>query len=65
MARHKSVTIDRVMEAVRADDNTGICVKCGEEQTGCEPDMRGGKCESCGEHSVFGAEELMFHMGAM
>ena len=39
---HADVTSDRVLEAVeRANstlDNPGICIACGEEQDGCEPD---------------------------
>lgn len=40
--------------------DTGICLSCGEEADGCEPDMRGGKCESCGVRRVFGLEEALF-----
>jgi len=37
--------------------NGGICLACGEEADGCEPDARGYLCEVCGEHSVVGAAE--------
>ena len=57
---HESITVDRVIEAVQADDYIGICTACGEEQGGCEPDARNYECEICGEKKVFGAEELMF-----
>lgn len=59
---HKSITIDRVIEAVEQDDNPGFCKACGAEQSGCEPDMRNGECETCGEKQVDGAEELLISM---
>lgn len=37
----------------------GFCVACGDEAQPVEPDARNYRCESCGEHSVFGAEELL------
>lgn len=57
---HKSVTQERVIEMVEADDNQGICTACGAEASGCEPDARNYPCEECGENKVFGAEELLF-----
>lgn len=63
MKRHKSLTVDRIMEAVERRqttlDNPGFCITCGNEQGGCEPDMIDGECEACGEHTVYGAEELL------
>jgi hypothetical protein len=53
------VTIDQIMAAVEQDDNLGICLACGEEQGGCEPDAREYECESCGARKVYGAEELL------
>ena len=32
--------------------NGGICLACGEEASGCEPDARGYLCESCGEKTL-------------
>ena len=52
-------TTEQIMEACERDDYTGICLNCGEEQGGCEPDARRYKCESCGAHTVYGAEELI------
>lgn len=40
-------------------DNPGWCIRCGEEQDGCEPDARGYTCDSCGERSVYAPEELL------
>lgn len=63
---HSSITSDRIMEAVdRRDislDNPGICIACGADQEGCEPDARNYECESCGEFQVFGAEELLMEI---
>ena len=58
--RHPSITPDRVIDLVRADDQLGVCVCCGEEAYSIEPDRRRGICESCGQRGVFGAEELLF-----
>ncbi len=66
MKMHESITIERVMDAAKRQmttlDNPGFCLACGHEQEGCEPDMRQGTCESCGEKKVMGAEELLIEM---
>jgi hypothetical protein len=54
---HPSVTLRRVIAAVEAENGTGFCIKCGNEQTGCEPLSRDMKCVACGRSSVFGADE--------
>ena len=63
---HSSITPDRIMEAVdrrsTSLDNPGICIACGADQEGCEPDARNYECESCGELRVFGAEELLMEI---
>ncbi len=63
---HKSITADRILEAceryMHSLDNPGFCVECGEEQDGCEPDMRRGHCEHCGANAVYGAEELALYI---
>jgi hypothetical protein len=66
MEIHPSVTHERVMEAAvrrRATlDNPGFCLQCGAEAEGVEPDAQDYECESCGEMSVHGAEELLMHL---
>ncbi len=57
---HNSITAERVERLVEADDHLGICLACGVEAHGVEPDARGYKCESCGAYKVYGAEELLF-----
>jgi hypothetical protein len=60
---HPSVTVDRVIDAAKRGmitlDNPGICLACGAENEGCEPDARRYECEACGEKQVYGAEELV------
>lgn len=64
MKIHSSLTEDRIIEAVQADDNLGFCVKCGAEHGGLEPDARRRPCETCGDlHSVYGAEEILICIG--
>ena len=66
MKTHQDVTLDRVTEAVeRASitlDNPGFCIRCGAEAEGVEPDARRYECETCGEHGVYGAEELLLRL---
>lgn len=63
MKIHPSITEERVMEAyIRAQttlDNPGLCIACGNEQGGCEPDASKYLCEACGERAVYGVEELL------
>lgn len=60
---HASVTEDRVMELVEEAegslDNPGICLACGEDAEGCEPDARGYECECCERRAVYGATEIL------
>lgn len=56
---HKSLTSDRIMDAVESDDYIGFCIKCGAEHYGIDPDAIEYSCEACGEESVYGAPELM------
>ena len=66
MKMHKSITEDRILEAVQryqeSLDNPGFCLKCGAEAEGVEPDARAYECEACGEKAVYGAEELLFRV---
>lgn len=59
-----NVTIDQVLQALAADDNLGFCLDCGAEAQCVEPDARRHKCESCGQPSVYGAEELLLMLAA-
>ena len=63
---HPSITLERVQDAAERQmttlDNPGLCVFCGHEQDGCEPDARKILCEICGAPAVYGAEELLIAM---
>ena len=60
MTIHKSITLDRIMAACHQRsvflDNPGLCLACGQDQEGCDPDTEGATCESCGEDQVAGPE---------
>jgi len=60
--RCPDVSVDQILSAAQRDDNTGICVLCGSEQDGCEPDARCYRCEACGGNGVYGAEELIVRL---
>ncbi len=51
------LTVDEFQEY--SDDYMGVCLSCNELQDGCEPDAENYKCESCGEHKVFGLEQAL------
>ena len=59
----KSIHFFRAAELCEEDGNMGICLACGYEQEGCEPDARGYDCEECGEPEVYGAEEILMMLG--
>lgn len=40
-------------------ENGGMCIACGSETSGVEPDARKYTCETCGEACVYGLEELL------
>jgi len=67
MKIHEDITIERVTDAIEDARLTlgspGFCVACGIDVDGVEPDARKYECESCGERAVYGAEELLFHLG--
>ena len=60
MTFHPSVTSTRVQGLLQRDNYLGLCVACGEEAHGVEPDARRYICEACGKRSVYGAEEMLF-----
>jgi hypothetical protein len=63
---HPDITPERIKDAVEAEmnslENPGFCLGCGEDAMGCEPDACEYECESCGEHKVYGASELLIGM---
>lgn len=59
MKMHHSLTEEKIIAAVEADDYIGFCTFCGAETSGVEPDARNYHCEECDTDNVFGAEELL------
>ena len=50
---------------IDAEEGTmGICLACGFEQDGCEPDAERYKCEDCGKNKVYGMEQAIL-LGAV
>jgi hypothetical protein len=62
MTVHSSITSERVCALIESDDNVGLCLECGAEQYNCEPDARHYECEECGEHQVFGVEQILIEV---
>jgi hypothetical protein len=66
MKLHPSITTERVIDALDREltslDNPGFCLACGEDADGVEPDARRYECECCGQHQVYGAQELALLM---
>jgi hypothetical protein len=52
-----SFTVDELLEA--EDSYEGFCLACGETRECCEPDARNYGCDACGEHQVFGGQEMI------
>lgn len=63
---HKTITLERVVEAVEryntTVDNPGLCLSCGAEVDGVEPDAEKYECEVCGEPAVYGAEQVLIYL---
>ena len=51
--------MDDETQAEMQNDNVGLCVGCGEEAFGVEPDARKYECESCEKRMVYGLQELV------
>jgi len=52
-------SISWVQHACENETNEGFCLACGAEGQAAEPDARRYMCDACGEHKVYGAEELL------
>lgn len=63
MKMHPKITPERIEAAVESQmfglENPGFCVACGADAYDCEPDARRRKCDECGEHQVYGAQEVL------
>lgn len=49
----------RISYAAALAGNLGICLGCGEQADGVEPDARKYLCPGCGEYRVYGLEEAV------
>lgn len=60
---HESITIERITPLAESQmfglENPGVCLACGAERDGCEPDAHNYECYECGQHKVMGATDLM------
>ena len=62
-----AISLEQVMDvATRCEEgleNVGICIACGAERDGCEPDAENYECEDCGERKVMGYMNLLMGIG--
>lgn len=60
---HESLTPDRLVELAERSmtdgENVGVCLACGEETDGVEPDADNYQCDTCRRYEVVGAEQLL------
>ena len=54
-----TMTLEQYENRTLGLGNPGICLTCGAEQEGCEPDAHGYLCETCGAMDVSGLEEAL------
>ena len=52
-------SLPELEDALAEDGNIGFCLACGAQSSGVEPDGRRYRCETCGAHEVYGAEECL------
>ena len=66
MKIHPSITQERVVKLVQSQmfglEDPGLCIACGAERGQCEPDAQEYECEECEQNTVYGAQELLFHI---
>ena len=41
------------------DGTLGVCIECGNIQSGVEPDAENYECEVCEKHTVYGVEQAV------
>jgi hypothetical protein len=51
--------MDAEFESDLLDGNKGLCIACGAEASGVEPDARRYVCDACEAPKVYGLEELL------
>lgn len=58
VTQHRAVMTEAEYRTARNEDG-GLCLACGQEASGVEPDARRCQCESCGAMKVYGIEEML------
>jgi hypothetical protein len=58
------IHLQDVIDVVESGEMYGFCIACGRMADGVEPDARRYDCDYCEKPKVYGAEELLFMMGA-
>ena len=56
--------LEDIVQALTEDSMNGFCLACGAEAYNVEPDARRYPCEECDARQVYGAQELLFMVGA-
>lgn len=63
---HESVTLARCLRTARDAMITlaspGICIACGADADNVDPLAGRYRCEGCGAHAVYGAEDLVLRL---
>ena len=63
---HPTLSPERVEslahEAFWQPDPPGVCIACGTEVRGIDPERERATCPSCGQRAVSGAQRLVFLM---
>ncbi len=62
MKQFKKLTSARVIAAVKKDNGTGFCLKCGHSRKQVEPDAENYPCNNCKENRVTGAENCLLRL---
>lgn len=57
MPKFKTITIEQYQQMQH--DYAGLCLACGDEAYGVEPDAQRSPCECCGKNAVFGPHEFL------
>lgn len=57
--RFFTVTARQLEALLRDPGNIGLCLACGAEKFGVEPDARECPCLSCEKTTVYGVEDLL------
>ena len=54
-----SITEAELRSCMFGTESLGICLACGEQTDGVEPDAEGYECEICGRRTVMGVPQAL------